>query len=79
MISERLGDKAPWAEPSWYNTLDSPYYNDSHRALRRFVRQYIDTNVLPFSEEWEKQGHVPVEVRQAAGESLNELNTNRTR
>lgn len=57
-----FGDREPWSEPSWYSALDSPYYNDSHRALRKFVREYIDENVLPFSEEWERQGHVPKEV-----------------
>ena len=59
---ERFGDPAPWAEPAWYNTLSSPYYNDSHRRLRKFVREYIDENVLPYSEEWEEAGVVPKEV-----------------
>lgn len=60
---EPFGDLEPWAEPAWYNTFDSPYYDDSHRALRKYVRDYLEEHVLPYSEEWEKQGYAPVEVR----------------
>jgi hypothetical protein len=45
-----------------YNVLSSLYYNDSHRRLREFVRNYIDENVLPYAEEWEEAGEVPKEV-----------------
>jgi hypothetical protein len=57
-----FGEVNPWGEPAWYNTLSSPYYNDSHRRLRAFVRKYMDENVLPFAQEWEELGHVPKEV-----------------
>jgi len=57
-----IGSLDPRAEPAWYGALDSPDYNDSHRALRKYVRDYIDKHVLPFSEEWEEKGQVPLEV-----------------
>lgn len=41
------GDLSPWAEPAWYKTLASPYYNDSHKRLRKAVRDYLEENVLP--------------------------------
>ncbi|EXJ57669.1 uncharacterized protein A1O5_12459 [Cladophialophora psammophila CBS 110553] len=59
--SRSFGDKDRWAEPAWYNALDSPYYNDSHRALREYVRSYIDTRVLPFADKWGEKGEVPRE------------------
>ncbi|KAF2817629.1 acyl-CoA dehydrogenase NM domain-like protein [Mytilinidion resinicola] len=59
--TETFGDLNPWAEPAWYNVLSSPYYNDSHRKLRRFVRDYMNENVLDFAEEWEEKGEVPRE------------------
>jgi hypothetical protein len=59
---ETFGNLNPWSEPAWYNVLSSPYYNDSHRRLREFVRNYIDENVLPYAEEWEEAGEVPKEV-----------------
>ena len=60
---EHFGDLTPWAEPAWYSTLSSPYYNDSHRKLRSFVRQYIDDKILPYADDWEKKGKVPMKVR----------------
>jgi hypothetical protein len=57
-----FGNLNPWAEPAWYNSLNSPYYNDSHRRLRKFMRTYIDTKILPYSWEWEEAGEVPEPV-----------------
>lgn len=59
---EIFGDLAPWAEPAWYTTLASPYYNDSHRSLRKAIRSYVDEHVLPYEDEWEENGQVPKEV-----------------
>ena len=60
---DSFGDPAPWAEPAWYNTLSSPYYNDSHKRLRQAIREYVDREILPYEEEWEEEGQVPKEVR----------------
>ena len=60
---ETFGNLGPWAEPSWYSSLASPYYNDSHRRLRNALRQYIDENVKPYMLEWEEKGEAPEEVR----------------
>lgn len=49
---------APWAEPAW-NTIASPYYNDTHRQLRDALRAYINEHVLPNALEWEEQGQAP--------------------
>ncbi|KAH8731745.1 acyl-CoA dehydrogenase/oxidase [Phaeosphaeriaceae sp. PMI808] len=60
---ETFGNLGPWAEPSWYSSLSSPYYNDSHKQLRNALRSYIDQNVKPYMLEWEEKGEVPVEER----------------
>lgn len=52
----------PFADPLWLNRYYSPYYNESHRQLQKEVREYVDTHIAPFCEEWEKQGFVPPEV-----------------
>ena len=52
----------PFADPLWLNRRFSPYYTDSHRRLQKEVREYVDTYIAPFCEEWEKQGFVPQEV-----------------
>jgi hypothetical protein len=62
MAQERYGNLTPWAEPAWYNSLASPYYTDSHRKLRDWVRKYIEENIEPYQKEWETTGKVPREV-----------------
>ncbi|KAI1818298.1 acyl-CoA dehydrogenase [Poronia punctata] len=53
----------PWAEPAWLGSLDSPYYNESHRRLQAYARKYFDENVIPNMIEWEAKGDVPAEAR----------------
>ncbi|WEW57687.1 hypothetical protein PRK78_003154 [Emydomyces testavorans] len=55
---------APFAEPLWYYRNSSPYYNESHRKLRRFVREYVENELMPYAEEWERSGRVPPEAIQ---------------
>lgn len=56
-----LDKSIPWSEPAWYNSLKSPYYNQTHRDLRDQIRTYVDTYILPRSLEWEAKGDVPLE------------------
>jgi alkylation response protein AidB-like acyl-CoA dehydrogenase len=49
---------APWEEPS-FNYLHSPYYNESHKRLRNYVKNYVDQNIRPHSLEWEAAGGAP--------------------
>lgn len=62
---ETFGNLGPWAEPSWYSSLASPYYNESHKLLRDTLRHYIDENVKPHMLEWEEKGEAPKEARLA--------------
>jgi len=57
-----FGNLAPWSEPAWYNALESPYYNETHKRLRKYVRSYIDQDVLPYSLGWEEKGEAPREA-----------------
>jgi alkylation response protein AidB-like acyl-CoA dehydrogenase len=62
-MSAPFGSPLPFAEPSWYGALGhtSPYYNDSHRRLRAFTREYVDS-WIDRAGEWEEKGEVPVEM-----------------
>ncbi|KAK2007293.1 acyl-CoA dehydrogenase domain-containing protein [Colletotrichum eremochloae] len=62
-ITEPYGNRAPFAEPSWYNALASPYYKESHRRVRDYVRKYIEEHISPNIQDWEEKGHVPDEAR----------------
>ncbi|KIX97747.1 uncharacterized protein Z520_06525 [Fonsecaea multimorphosa CBS 102226] len=60
---ERFGSTIPYAEPAWYQSPNtSPFYNESHRQLRQYIRQYVEENLIPYAEEWEAAGGVPKEV-----------------
>lgn len=46
----------------------SPYYNESHVALREEVRQWVSEKIEPYVNEWEKAKFVPHEIYQEAGQ-----------
>lgn len=66
---ETFGNLGPWAEPSWYSSLASPYYNESHKRLRNALRKYVDENIKPYMLEWEEKGEAPNEARLAYARS----------
>ncbi|KAH8691353.1 acyl-CoA dehydrogenase/oxidase [Talaromyces proteolyticus] len=53
---------APFSDPIWISRGASPYYNESHRRLQKEAREYVDTYISPFCEQWEREGHVPAEA-----------------
>ncbi|TKA77804.1 hypothetical protein B0A49_00932 [Cryomyces minteri] len=59
-----FGSTIPFAEPPWYSRDNSPHYKASHRKLRAWVREYVDTEIRPHAAEWESQESVPVEPAQ---------------
>lgn len=60
---ETFGNLSPWGEPSWYFSLASPYYNDSHKRLRNALRAYVDEKIKPYMLEWEERGEAPEDAR----------------
>jgi len=49
----------PFAEPSWYGDIDSPYYKDSHRRLRSRMRAFVEREIMPHCHEWDEAKQVP--------------------
>ncbi|TPX33022.1 hypothetical protein SmJEL517_g04008 [Synchytrium microbalum] len=66
--TELFGDLVPYGDPTWYQGWKSPYYNDSHRRLREYMRNIIETELKPFSDEWSEAGQVPKSVYKSWGE-----------
>jgi alkylation response protein AidB-like acyl-CoA dehydrogenase len=59
VIVPKPGDisPVPYAEPLWLRpAFKSPFFNDSHRALRKKVREFVDLYVAPEAMEKEKDG-----------------------
>jgi alkylation response protein AidB-like acyl-CoA dehydrogenase len=67
--TELFGDGHPFSDPSWYQAQNSPFYNDTHRALRKKLRDFTDEHVTPNCYDWDEAGSIPREVYQMFGET----------
>ena len=65
---EPYGDLIPYADPSWYQGYHSPYFNQTHVALRAEVRQWMEEDIMPNVTEWDEAKKVPDSVYKAMGE-----------
>ncbi|KAI2631205.1 acyl-CoA dehydrogenase NM domain-like protein [Xylaria nigripes] len=64
---EQFGALIPFADPSWYQNYHSPYFNESHAALRAEIREWVDTAIEPNVTEWDEKKEVPREIFLEAG------------
>ncbi|KAF8859292.1 putative acyl-CoA dehydrogenase [Acephala macrosclerotiorum] len=62
-----FGDLIPFADPSWYQGYHSPYFNETHAALREEIREWVSTEIEPFVGEWDEARKVPDEIYKAMG------------
>ena len=64
---ESFGDSVPYGDPNWYQKMwHSPYYNKSHEEFRKKCRSFVEQEVIPNVEEWERQKSIPNSVNQKA-------------
>ncbi|KAH8687118.1 putative acyl-CoA dehydrogenase [Tricladium varicosporioides] len=61
------GELIPFADPSWYQGFHSPYFNETHAALREEVREWVTNEVEPFVGEWDEARKVPDSIYKAMG------------
>eukprot|EP00403_Amphidinium_massartii_P011717 CAMPEP_0178415398 /NCGR_PEP_ID=MMETSP0689_2-20121128/23530_1 /TAXON_ID=160604 /ORGANISM="Amphidinium massartii, Strain CS-259" /LENGTH=520 /DNA_ID=CAMNT_0020036715 /DNA_START=27 /DNA_END=1589 /DNA_ORIENTATION=- len=62
--------RVPFAEAAYEQGFESPYFKDSHRALRKALRKFIAEEVMPDALECEAQNKAPnPEVRKKYGEA----------
>ncbi|KAL1884166.1 hypothetical protein VTK73DRAFT_6835 [Phialemonium thermophilum] len=64
---EPFGQLIPFADPSWYQSYHSPYFNETHAALRAEIREWIETEIEPHVTEWDEKKQVPPEVYKEMG------------
>lgn len=49
-----FGEQIVYAEPSWYQCFESPYYTQGHREWRARMRAFVDKEIAPFVDDWEE-------------------------
>ncbi|EAQ83207.1 conserved hypothetical protein [Chaetomium globosum CBS 148.51] len=64
---EPFGEQIPFSDPGWYQGHHSPYFNETHAALRAEIREWIDTEIEPNVTEWDEKKQVPAEVYKEMG------------
>jgi len=69
MNTEVFGEGLPFGDPSWYQSYNSPYFNDSHKTLRKIFRDFTEEHLMPYIHEWDEAGEIPKSVYELAGES----------
>ena len=48
--------------------MDSVYFSEEHEAFRSQVRRFVDTEIRPNAQTWEKAGEIPREIFRRMGE-----------
>jgi len=38
----------------------SPYFNESHKDFRLAIRKFLSENVMPFVDDWDESGKMPI-------------------
>ena len=42
--------------------LPNPNITETHEAWRTQLRRFIDTEIMPYAEEWDEAGEIPIEL-----------------
>ncbi|KAJ3263814.1 hypothetical protein HDU77_009969 [Chytriomyces hyalinus] len=66
---ESFGDLVPFGDPYWYQDWGSPFYNQTHRKLRSYVRNFVEKEIMPFCHEWDEAKAVPKSLFKKAAQA----------
>lgn len=69
IVGQPFGDMVPFGDPMWYQDWHSPYYNDSHRAVRVAVREFVEKEIMPYTHEWDEAKALPRELYEKAAKA----------
>ena len=47
---------------SFFQGAPSPYYNESHRKLAKYLREFCNKTFAQDGQKWEELGFVPKEI-----------------
>ncbi|KAI9340678.1 acyl-CoA dehydrogenase/oxidase [Zopfochytrium polystomum] len=64
-----FGDLVPFGDPYWYQDGTSPFYDESHRRLRSYIRNFTEKHVTPNCFEWDEKKMIPHDIFKKAAEA----------
>ncbi|KAI5818054.1 acyl-CoA dehydrogenase/oxidase [Pyronema omphalodes] len=64
---ELAGSLIPFGDPAWYQGYFSPYYNETHVALRNEVRAWVEEKIEPGVNDWDKAKTYPSWIYEEMG------------
>ncbi|KAI9766586.1 MAG: hypothetical protein M1840_006397 [Geoglossum simile] len=67
-LLDPYGDLVPFGDPAWYQSYHSPYFNETHAALRAEVREWVESKIEPYVGEWDEARKVPDTIYKQMGE-----------
>ncbi|EEQ87997.2 acyl-CoA dehydrogenase [Blastomyces dermatitidis ER-3] len=65
---EPYGDLVPFADPAWYQGYTSMYYNETHAALRKEVREWVESEIDPHVHDWDEAKAIPEHLYKQMGD-----------
>lgn len=66
-VDKFFGCSVPYSEPYWYQGHPSAYYNKSHAVFRKYVRDFVDRELMPNCGLWDEQGSFPADLPKKIG------------
>ncbi len=48
--------------------LPNPHITEDHEAWRTQLRRFVDTEIMPFADDWDEAGEIPLSLWKKAGE-----------
>ena len=63
-----MGEMLPFADPMWMQDWYNPYYNKTHFAVAKHLREKIEEHLMPQADEWDEGKWLPAEVYKNWGE-----------
>ena len=56
-VHPTFGSPVIGSEPSWYRGIPTPYYKQTHVEFRAKVRNFVETKLKPFVDDWIENGY----------------------
>jgi alkylation response protein AidB-like acyl-CoA dehydrogenase len=57
----------PYGDPIWYQRFNSPYYKETHKNFREYVRKFVDTEIMPSLDSWKDANEPPKDLYKKMG------------